>query len=307
MSENWLEKLSEGGLPQILLGPAGAAISRLVGAGVEIPSAVLDGYSQKLKDKNAARSLVSKVIAERAAEMAAQDPSIIERAISNLLAKEHRLQVNKDEVAKVAIESLIAEPAPEDSPGPSEQFMAVFERYAEDAVDEDLRMMFGRLLAGEIRAPNSVSPVTLHFFSVLDQDTTKLIYRVLPCCLNDVAIISNMTISVADITYLEQAGFWSALRRLPFTFNENGHVIKTRGPNQGFVAMGKPGEKVELSGTILSRAGRDLLAAIESTFDYQKMANNFFNRGAEKFFSGRASFSGGRVSVSFDQEYKKLP
>lgn len=306
MSENWLEKLSEGGLPQILLGPAGAAISRLVGAGVEIPGAVLDGYSQKLKDRTAAKSLVSKVIAEKAAEMAAQDPSIIERAISNLIAKEHRLQINKDEVAKIALESLIEEPAPEDSSGPSEQFMAVFERYAEDAVDEDLRTTFGRLLAGEIRSPNSVSPGTLHFFSVLDQETAKLVNRVLPYCLNDIAVISNMTINVAEITYLEQAGFWAAEKKLPVTFDENGNFIKTRGPSEAFIAKGKPGDKLKLDIAILSRAGRDLVAATESTFDYQAMANSLLRRGAEKFFSGKAIYSGDRVTVSPDQEYKNL-
>lgn len=43
---SWLEVLADGGLPQIIAGPAGKAISRLVGATIEIPAAYIDGYAQ---------------------------------------------------------------------------------------------------------------------------------------------------------------------------------------------------------------------------------------------------------------------
>ncbi len=59
-----LERVLGGGLPQILLGPAGAAISRLVGATVEIPAAWLEARAQSIRDETEARSLIMKALAE---------------------------------------------------------------------------------------------------------------------------------------------------------------------------------------------------------------------------------------------------
>ncbi|MEJ6500941.1 MAG: hypothetical protein QNL16_06670 [Rhodobacterales bacterium] len=67
---SWLENLAEGGLPQIIAGPAGKAISRLLGATIEVPAAYIDGFAKGIKDRTMAKSKLTQAMGEKAAEMA---------------------------------------------------------------------------------------------------------------------------------------------------------------------------------------------------------------------------------------------
>lgn len=176
----WISTVLEGGLPQFIAGPAGKAISRLIGAGADIPAAWLEGLAQGHRDKTDARSRVSKVIAEKAAGMAVDNPAIMERALHGMLAKSYRIQTNREAVAEIALEELTKLPPPEDSKGPSDDWMNKFERHAEDASGEEIRTMFGRLLAEEVRQPGKIASATLRFVSDLDSDVAKIIQRALP-------------------------------------------------------------------------------------------------------------------------------
>jgi hypothetical protein len=53
-SENTPSIWSNLNLPQVLLGPAGAALSRLIGKATDIPAAKLEAQAQKIKDETAA-------------------------------------------------------------------------------------------------------------------------------------------------------------------------------------------------------------------------------------------------------------
>ena len=92
----------------------------------------------------------------------------MERATANMVATAYRRQINKEAVALKTIKNLQADPPPEQGDGPSEDWLANFERYAEEAPSDQLRTLFARLLAGEIRKPSGISPMTLHFMSMLD-------------------------------------------------------------------------------------------------------------------------------------------
>jgi hypothetical protein len=72
-----LQKLN---LPELIAGPAGKAISRLVAGVVEIPAAYLDSFAQSIKDKTAAKQLVSNEVAAAASKLAASDTNIVARA-----------------------------------------------------------------------------------------------------------------------------------------------------------------------------------------------------------------------------------
>jgi hypothetical protein len=167
----------DGGLPKLLAGPAGAAISRLIGAAVEIPAAYVDGLAQSIRDRTEGRSTVMQALAAKAAEQAVADPVLVDRALQTLLSKAVRAQKYKDAVALAAAESLNERPPPENSRGPSEDWIDRFEGYAEGASSQDLQDLFGRILAGEIRKPGSVSAATLHLCSLLDANNAALIEK----------------------------------------------------------------------------------------------------------------------------------
>jgi hypothetical protein len=191
--QSFLEKIN---LPEMIAGPAGKAISRLVAGVVEIPAAFLDGFAQSIKNKTEARKVVSTEVATAAAKLAANDSDIVARAAHNLLAKEYRHQKNKEEIAKKTIEILVHDTAqhseskqnqststqapPPPPPDVDEDWLNVFEKFAEDASTDRMQTLWARVLAGEIRSPKTFSLKTLRFVSELDQETARIFEKYLP-------------------------------------------------------------------------------------------------------------------------------
>lgn len=273
--QNWLARVVEGGLPKVLLGPAGAAISRLVGATVEIPASWLEGIAQTHRDRTAARSAVSSALAQSAANAAALDHELSERALNSLLAREYREQRNKDAVAKVAVEAMIDQPPPDDCQAPSDQFMTRFERFASEAENTELREMFGRLLAGEIREQGSVAAQTLHFVSMLEGESARLIERVLPFCGQGLAFLDaiNPKLSVVEITALEQIGFWTAEKNLTVSADQKGSGGLSVTEEKNAVLFFGSAENVNFDVALLSKAGQDLHRVIDIEFDIQALTD----------------------------------
>lgn len=279
-SMDWLSSLSQGGLPQIIAGPAGKAISRLIGGLADIPAAYLEGVAQSARDKTEARSHVSKKIAEKAGMLAIENPAVMDRAVNSLLTKSYRAQTNKEAVAKIAVEELIETPPPADSEGPSEDWLNKFERYAEDASSEEIRIMFGRLLAGEVRHPGEIASATLRFVSEMDSEVAKIIRRILPYATVKGEVFLGLI--EPNLTYtqkklLEQAGFWSheANIRLSISPEANSdmlvEIVVLRKDKAARVSFSQS-RTVEFESAYLTKPGRDLLSITETNFDFTKLA-----------------------------------
>jgi hypothetical protein len=141
-------------LPEIIAGPAGKAIARLVASAAEIPAAYLEDFAQSIKNRTSAKQIVSNEVAAAAAKLASNDHDIIARAAHNLIAKEYRRQKNEENIATIAIDLLQSETAghavAEQQPGekipPSrdvdEDWLNVFEKYAEDASSEKMQILW---------------------------------------------------------------------------------------------------------------------------------------------------------------------
>lgn len=302
---DWLGKVLSTGIEKVITVSGVAAVGRLIGATADVPTALLEGVSQGFRDKTEARSFVTHSIAKAAAEMAVGDPAIMERALTNMLQRQYRIQENKEAVAKATIESLLSSPPASDMGGPSNQFMTTFEQYAESATDSDLRTMFGRLLAGEVRKPGSVSPSTMHFLSMLDRETAILIQKVLPACDENTAFLDNIkpSLHITEIIYLEQAGFWGATPNLSANvkFDEEGLFTSLpRNPVEGYVCGAAPNAVITLSVAALSRAGCDLVMAAEGLFDYEGMSRTLLSKGAHYFYAGKAKYSGEKAFIPKD-------
>jgi len=174
-ASSWSNILQELNLPKVFLGPAGEAISRLVGHVADVPAEYVKTFTQGIKDKREARSEVSKALAKAVATEVITDNELVRRAAQSFLAKELRSQTNKEAVAKKAIEHLsdksdTNDPNPK---SPEDDWLNVFERYAENASSEKLRDLWGRVLANEIRKPKSFSLRTMRFVSELDSTTAQ--------------------------------------------------------------------------------------------------------------------------------------
>ena len=307
---NWRGKLANGGLPQILAGPAGAAISRLIGAATDIPAAFLESFTQGIKDKKSARSQISQAIAGKVAAVSVEDPAVMQRAIQNMLGRAYRVQANKDAIARIAVESLVDDPVPAESIGPTGSWMMKFERYVEDVSDDDLRMVFGKLLAGEIRRPGEVAQSTLHFVSMLEPENAALLQRVLPHTSDDgAAFLDCITpeLTLLEKTIIEQTGFWTTGLSMNLSADQNGVLIRKVRGDIGFAARTNPDEKIMLNAAVLSRAGKDLLKIVGSQFDFQRMANVILARNGKNFYVGVIVAEGTSAEIREPRELYSEP
>jgi Protein of unknown function (DUF2806) len=228
--DNFLEKLN---LPEMIAGPAGKAISRLVAGAVEIPTTYLEGFVQSIKSKTEGKQLVAKEVATAAAKLASSDTNIVARAAHNLLAKEYRHQKNKEDIAKKTIEILEQDAAQgaavnraqsisdgqasSASPEVDGDWLNVFEKYAEDASTERMQALWARILAGEIRTPRTFSLKTLRFVSELDQETARLFEKYLRLVCNNTFLPRPQLLQGPELTellHLEAVGLLTGVTGL---------------------------------------------------------------------------------------------
>jgi hypothetical protein len=166
---------------------AANAIARLIGRAGEAGAAWLDVATAKgeqrasvIRGDTAAIESIRKLLVERAANQAANDPTFVDRALNRWASDLTTKQVNREAVAKLAIEDLTEESPEPSTPGPSDDWMNVFETYAERATSDTLRQHWARILAGEIRRPGSFSLLTLQLMSVLDHGLAEIVQQACP-------------------------------------------------------------------------------------------------------------------------------
>ncbi|MEP9396244.1 DUF2806 domain-containing protein [Mesorhizobium sp. KR2-14] len=291
---SWLNQLTVGGgVPQVILGPAGKAISRLVAGVTDIPAAWLESKAQKIKDDTAARSTISGAVASAASNQAALDPMIVDRSLHRWLGEQYRRQENREAVARKTVEILeeMLEEAPEtEYSSPNDDWMNIFERHAENASSDEFRILWSRVLAGEIRNKGAFSLSTLQFISVLDKETADLINKILPFCIENFIIpidASKDELLIGEFITLEEAGFLTtansqlSIQRTP---DENGYV---------FFGMGKYNLVVETTQKIfvlnsykLTKCGTQLAKIIPTNYEKEKIAESLIKSGPEKVHIG---------------------
>ena len=276
-SKSWLTTLTEGGLPQFLAGPAGKAISRLIGAAADIPSAYLEGIAQGIRDQTEARQKVSELVSMQAAEIASSNPEVMNRAVHTMLNRAYREQENKDAIAKIAIDNLQADPAPESSTGPIDDWIDQFERYASTISRDDLQLMFGKILAGEIRNPGSINSATLGFVSHLDTEAATLIQKTLTFTLQSTSVlfaIMPTPLIAYEKTVIEQSGFFSTGLIWSPELDANGIFTLQIESGCRLTVSGHKNTKIEMGDVgLISPAGKGLLNAVTPRFDVTAFCN----------------------------------
>lgn len=160
---------------------AGKAIARLVtgaadaGASwIDILKAMGEQKASAIRSDTASAAAVSKAITKEAIKYVTADEALAERAVTTFMSDAIRKQQNRESVAKAAIEDLEADPPAADTPGPSDDWLNRFQRYAEDVSAEEVQIMWGRVLAAEIRHPGAVSPRALRMIEEIDRRTADI-------------------------------------------------------------------------------------------------------------------------------------
>ncbi|WP_442583147.1 DUF2806 domain-containing protein [Mesorhizobium sp. ASY16-5R] len=142
----------------------------------------IDAESAEIQAISDARVKLIGALADLGIDRLKSDPEMAARAVENFLPGLIRQQQNKDAILDFALEDLRVNPATPEQPSVNEKvdevFLDRFERYAQEASTDELRERWGRVLASEIRKPNTFSGKVLRVIDELDAKTAKIFERV---------------------------------------------------------------------------------------------------------------------------------
>ncbi len=261
------------GIPKALIPSSVKALDRLVGAAVDIPVAWLGQRKAKIDAQTQAYTAVEAAIAATAASEAGATPEIVQQAMNVLVRKQYRKQTNRNAVGQAALEDLrsgTAESASDDLPETvDDDWLNIFERYAEDASTERMQALWGRVLAGEIRKPGAYSLRTLRFLSEFSQADALTFADFCDSAFGDAAprILAKPE-SLKDIRsllYLESSGLINGAEGIglqrTMTFREDGTGYM-REKDLALVFKGKPNAKFVQEVIALTPLGQELLSLL---------------------------------------------
>lgn len=214
------------------------------------------------------------------------NPDQAERAMLSHTRRILSSQQNKEAVLLEAKRDLEENPPLEDKDGEvSEETLDMFENHAEQATSQQLREMFGKLFAEEMRAPGAVSEATLHFVKLLDREVASLIERVAPYCIGKTCMVSAMQVplSYAEDIVLQQAGFWSGNSSLTLKPSPDGQLDEgiIFGPNFKLVRAFLGGREINLTVKLLSKAANPLVLALNENMKWDDIAELCIRNGSK--------------------------
>jgi len=277
--QHWLSAI-----PSALIPGSVKALSRLIGAIADYPAALLERETAKVKSHSRSLDQVESAIAKVAACEAAGDEAIVARAVETLVRKQYRKQVNRDAIAvetmklltdgtdasgdAVGTESGDPGASPEEAEAAliDDDWLNIFERFAEDASSERMQGLWSRVLAGEIRKPGRYSSRTLRFLSEFSQADALSFEEYARIALFDFIpkslAIPETKKNIADLLDLEAAGLISDPSGLGLTrtstFSASGLAYIIEGD---FILMfrGIPGTTMQVIIIGLTPLGREVL------------------------------------------------
>lgn len=261
------------GIPKALIPASVKALDRLIGAAVNYPVSLIKRATAKVDAQTKAFELVEASIAKVAAESASGDTGIVQRAVETLVRKEYRRQSNKEAIAKQTVELLSDQSSDEgeaqehpSAPQVDDDWLNVFERFAEDASTERMQGLWSRVLAGEIRKPGSFSMRTLRFLSEFSQTDGSMFSSFCDSAFGDHAPASLVkSEDIKDIRHLlnlEAAGLITGASGLglnrTMTFSQKGHAFLIEG-RLGVLLTGESNTSFVTDIVALTALGQELI------------------------------------------------
>jgi hypothetical protein len=261
-------------IPKALIPSSLKAFDRLLGAVVDYPVAFMKRETAKIDAQAKAFEIVESAIAKAAGEAAGTDLATIDRALKVLVRKEYRKQSNREAVVEEAVRELKVDnnsPVQESmSPEPpNEDWLNVFERFAEDASTDRMQGLWGRVLAGEIRKPGTFSLRTLRFLSEFSQSDAVIFAEVCECAIGQ-SILKTLAVpegtkDIRHLLQLEAAGLITGAGGLgltnTITFNVTGHAFLGEG-NLALILKGEPNSSIQLGVIALTPLGIEVMSLI---------------------------------------------
>lgn len=252
------------------------SLDRLIGAAIDVPVAYLEQWKAKIDGQTESFRLVEASIARNVAAQAGGDQAIVDRAMNVLVRKEYRKQINREAVAKAMLENLGAHGSDANSVDqetplaqPDDDWLNVFERFAEDASSERIQGLWGRVLAGEIRQPGRFSMRTLRFLSEFSQ-ADALTFEIFAAMAFGNGTPNSLVNppdrkDISDLIHLEAHGLIQGATgtglRQTLTYDQNGFAMISEGDLR-ILLKGEPNSHIVRGIILLTPLGQELLGLL---------------------------------------------
>jgi Protein of unknown function (DUF2806) len=202
-----------------------------------------------------------------------------ERALSYGVDRLIKQQHNREAVVMKTIDNLrLDPPRPIAIETPSEDWLNLFGRYAENASSDKMREHWAHILAGEIRRPGTFSFITLQLASVLDERLAKIIESFRPWVIeqSSIPLIDPITAGqrYSDLITLAAIGFVNIGSHAMYIDDptepqgpieillDSGSIRVPIRPQIRVGDVAFPGHRVEIPTVIITPAGLELLSAL---------------------------------------------
>jgi hypothetical protein len=303
------------GIPAPIRKNALKAFAQLCTAAIEIPVAHLEGIAAEKRAETKARI---KIIDTQAAQIASQmevDPEYARVAVKKYGQKIVREQVNLDSIVEIAAAELRNDNQAESgekqqTPDISQDWLNVFEREACDKSSDEMKLLFGKILAGEVRKPASYSIRTIKLLSQLDNQAANLFHTLASLAstlrVGD-HIIDSRVISLGGNAGSNSLGEYGLSFGALNTLQEYGLIISDYNSYMGYepcivndnnsvsipfqfqgklfalkrIDSSKPIRDIKVHGVALTKAGKELLDIVDID-PHQKYAEKLI-----EFFTAR--------------------
>jgi hypothetical protein len=228
--------------------------------------------AQLVSDETAARSSMTQFVVDAAARCVGGRPEVLARAINLFIADRLRKQANRDAIARLAVQQLQHNP-PREPPAnePDDDWLGVFEQYAEHASSQRLRETWASVLVGEIRKPGAFALRTLQFIATMDRTLANDV-KAVAGCLFDGAFLPLLGPFAGEqlglVLRLTQAGFFLFGTGRRYALPEEGNLGVRIG--KGLVAefAGKiPDQTLNVHGANVTFLGKEVLSVISAEDD----------------------------------------
>lgn len=168
------------GLPAPIRKNAWKAFGQLCTAAIQYPVAILEGAAkEKIAETNARIKLIEQS-AEQISRTLNVDPAFGSLAAQKYANKIVREQINIEKIVKVAVDDINASPPPDSKASDasiSDDWLNSFEKEASQKSSEEMQLLFGRILAGEIKRPRTFSIHTVRMIGQLDSKVAELFVK----------------------------------------------------------------------------------------------------------------------------------
>jgi hypothetical protein len=225
-----------------------------------------------------------------------------ERIQERILHKETRHQINIDNVSQIAAEHLYQEESVSNEPV-NEDWIARFFSIVEDISDEELQNLWGRILAGEVKQPNSYSLRTLEVLKNLTKREAEIFIKFskLAMCSSDVTfvfnpdnsdfLLDNYGITFQERLLLEEVNL---IKSNDLTFQLKGQNLKIPiiyGKAVIILDRSEGCPQQDLPVLVFTKIGTELLKLIDQTFDL-----NYANKLAIQLKNEKVDVSYGLIT-----------